>query len=355
MAKDYYGLLGVEKQASQDDIKKAFRKLAHKYHPDKEGGDETKFKEISEAYSILGDEKKRAEYDSYGRVFNDGSGGQGFGGFSGAGFDPSQFEGFDMGDIGDIFGDIFGGGRRSQTKRGRDISIDIEISFKDSVFGVERKVLLTKASQCDVCSGSGAKPGTELDQCTSCNGNGNIRETKRSLLGDFTSVRPCDTCHGLGQIPKVTCENCHGVGVVRKEEEITVQIPANINAGEMIRMSGAGEAVPGGVPGDLYIKLHVKEDAQFTREGFAIKTDLNVKLTDALLGSEYTVDTIDGSVKVKIPAGASPNEILRVKGHGAPMDNGKRGDFLIKLNIQLPQKLSRKAKKIVQELREEGI
>ena len=354
MAKDYYAVLGVDRNATDDDIKKAFRKLAHKYHPDKGGGNETKFKEISEAYSVLGDKKKRAEYDSYGRVFNEGAGGGGFSGFDfqGAGFDPNSFQGFDLGDI---FGDIFSGRGTAQTKRGRDISIDIELPFKDSVFGVERKILLTKNSKCGTCEGTGAKTGTSFDTCKTCNGNGNVHEVKRSLLGTFDSVRQCDTCHGTGKIPKEKCATCKGLGIVRKETEISLNIPANVNDGEMIRMNGAGEAVSGGVPGDLYVKLHVKGDPQFKKEGQNLKTTLNVKLTDALLGQDYTVETLDGKIKVKVPAGAEPNEILRVKGKGIPYTESRRGDLLIKLNVQLPRKLSRKAKTAVEELREEGI
>lgn len=350
MAKDYYAVLGVDRNATDDDIKKAFRKLAHQYHPDKGGGNEARFKEISEAYSVLGDKKKRAEYDSYGRVFNEGAGG--FSGFQGAGFDPSQFQGFDLGDI---FGDIFSGRGTAQTKRGRDISIDIEISFKESVFGVERKVLLTKSSKCETCKGNGAKEGTAFDTCSTCNGNGNVHEVKRSLLGTFDSVRQCETCHGSGKIPKEKCKTCKGIGVMRKEDEITLNIPPNVNNGEMIRMNSAGEAVPGGVPGDLYIKLHVKDDPQFKKEGQNLKTSLNVKLSDALLGAEYSVDTLDGKIKVKVPVGAKPNEILRVRSKGIPYTESKRGDLLIQLSVELPKKLSRKARKAVEDLREEGI
>jgi len=239
MAKDYYAVLGVTRGANDDDIKKAFRRLAHKYHPDKGDGDEVKFKEISEAYSILGNKKKRAEYDSYGRVFNDGGASAGFSGFQGQGFDASNFQGFDLGDI---FGDIFSGRNAGQTKRGRDISIDIEISFKDSVFGVEKKILLTKAAKCDICDGSGEKRGTTFDTCITCNGNGNIHEVRRSFIGTFDSVKQCAKCNGRGKTPKEKCETCAGIGVLRKEEEIVMNIPANVNDGEMIRMNGAGEA-----------------------------------------------------------------------------------------------------------------
>lgn len=352
MSKDYYNTLGIKKGASKDEVKKAFRKLAHKYHPDKNGGDDIKFKEVSEAYNVLSDEKKRNEYDTYGSTFGGGGPQGGFGGydFSGAqgGFNAQGF------DFGDIFGDIFGGGGQQQ-KRGRDISIDIEVSFRDAVFGVERKVLLTKTSECAPCKGSGAKKGSEMETCKACNGNGQIHETKRSMLGTFTSARACDQCRGTGKIPKDKCVECKGIGVARKEEEITINIPANVNNGEMVRMTGAGETIPGGIAGDLYVKLHVQDDKNFTREGYNLRTSLSIKLTDALLGSEYKLETLDGTLSVKIPSGASPNEILRLKEKGIKMPNGKRGDLLIKLNIKLPNKLSRKAKKMVEALREEGV
>lgn len=355
MAKDYYAILGVDRNSSEDDIKKAFRKLAHKYHPDKQGGDDAKFKEISEAYNVLSDKNRRAEYDSYGRTFSGGGGGPegGFGGFdfNGAGFDPNNFQGFDFGDI---FGDIFGA-RTTRARRGRDISIDIEVAFKDSVFGTERTVLLTKTSVCDTCNGNGAAPGSEFDTCTACNGNGTVHEVKRSILGTFDSVRVCDTCYGRKQIPKEKCKTCRGMGVARKEEEVKITIPPNVNNGEMIRLSGAGEAIPGGTPGDLYVKLHVKPDKHFKKKGYDLMMDLDVKLTDALLGSEYAVETLDGKISVKIPAGASPNEILRVRGKGIPVNESKRGDLLIKLIVELPKKLSRRAKTAIEELRNEGI
>lgn len=362
MSKDYYQILGIDKKASQDEIKKAFRKLAHKYHPDKSGGNETRFKEVSEAYGVLSNEKKRQEYDSYGRVFNEGKGGgsQGFEGFSGfqgaSGFDFSGFQDFDIGDIFNGFGDIFGGmGGRQKTKRGRDISIDLEVSFKDAVFGMERKVLLTKVSQCKICKGSGAKEGTEMEVCKHCNGKGKIHETKNSILGTITNIRVCDNCHGAGKAPKDKCEVCGGAGVARMEEEVVISIPAGIDNGEMIRLSGAGEAIAGGVAGDLYIKLHVSSDPIFKKEGNNLTTTLNIKLTDALLGSVYTLHTFDGDIDIKIPAGVSFGEILRVSGKGVPTGKKKRGDILIKINITLPNKLSRGAKKLVDEMKKEGL
>lgn len=361
MAKDYYQILGVDKKASADEVKKAFRKLAHKYHPDKGTGDEAKFKEISEAYGVLSNEKKRQEYDAYGRVFNEGGagGGQGFGGFGGfqgaQGFDFSGFQDFDMGDIFGGLGDIFGGRGRQQGKRGRDISIDLEVPFRDAVFGTERKVLLTKVSQCKTCHGSGGKEGTEMETCKNCNGNGKIHETKNSILGTITSVRGCDNCLGTGKVPKEKCKDCKGLGVARREEEISIAIPAGVDNGEMIRLTGAGEAVAGGVAGDLYIKLHISPNPIFKKEGNNLVMTLNVKLTDALLGGTYTVATLDGDIDIKIPAGVSYGEILRVSGKGVPTSRKSRGDLLVKINITLPNKLSRSAKKLVEEMKKEGI
>lgn len=358
-SKNYYDILGIEKNASKEDIKKAFRVLAHKYHPDKKGGDAAKFKEASEAYSVLSDDKKRGEYDSYGRVFSEGgNGGAGAGGFEG--FDFSQFtqggggQGFGGFDFGEIFGDFFGG-RQERAQRGRDISIDLELSFAEAVFGTDRKILLTKTSVCDTCRGNGGKPGTETITCATCNGKGKLRETKRSLLGTFSVDRVCDVCRGKGKVPKEKCPTCHGMGVVRKEEEISVAIPAGVDNGEMVRMTGAGEAVAGGQSGDLYIKLHVNRHPLFSKEGSNLVTDLKIKLTDALLGTDYNLKTLDGEIKVKIPAGVSYGEILRVKGKGVPLDKHRRGDLMIKIAIQMPKKLSREAEKAIEMLKGEGI
>jgi len=357
MAKNYYDILGVEKKATKDDIKKAFRKLAQKHHPDK-GGDEAKFKEITEAYSVLTDDKKRREYDSYGQTFAGGAGPGGFGGF-----DPSQFSGFGQGgvefDISDLFGgfgDMFGGaGGRSRVRRGRDISIDAEISFKESVYGVRRSMLLTKVGKCDTCDGKGAKPGTEMQNYTGCNGAGRIHETRDSVLGAFTSVRTCPQCEGAGKIPKEKCATCAGRGVLRKETEIKLDIPAGIDNGEMIRMPGAGEAIKGGASGDLYIKVHVKPHPVFRKEGLNLVMQLPVKLTDALLGTTVSITTLDDKVlEVKIPVMTKVEEILRVRGKGVRQD-GAEGDLMIYLHASLPKKLSGKAKKAIEDLKSEGL
>jgi molecular chaperone DnaJ len=366
-SKNYYEILGVDKKADKDEVKKAFRKLAQKYHPDK-GGSEEKFKEITEAYSVLSDEKKRREYDSYGQTFAGGSG-PGTGGFNTAGFDFSNFQGFqqanygNMGgiefDISDLFsgmaGDMFGGGG-NKVKRGRDISMDVEISFKESILGVQRSVLITKVSQCEVCEGSGGKPKTEMETCKTCNGSGRIHETRDSILGAFTSVRTCPTCEGAGKVPKEKCSNCGGRGVVRKEEEIKLAIPPGIDNGEMIRMPGHGEAIKAGRAGDLYVKVHVKPHSIFHKEGANLIMNLPIKLTDALLGTTISVTTIDEKIlDVKVPPMQATEETLRVRGKGVKYSEGGSGDLLIRVTASLPRKLSGKAKKAIEDLKSEGL
>jgi molecular chaperone DnaJ len=359
MKKDYYEILGIDKKASKEEIKKAFHKLAHKYHPDKGSGDADKFKELSEAYSTLSDEKKRAEYDSYGRTFGGGTTG-GYGGFNAqeAGFDFSQFQdavnnGFGF-DFGDMFGDVFGStGRAGQ--RGRDISIDLEISFKESVFGTTRRVLLAKTAQCDTCHGSGAEPGTELETCKHCNGTGKVHETTNSFFGSISMVQACRQCHGSGKIPKQKCHTCRGEGVYRKQEEIEIVVPSGIEGGEMIRLTGAGEATQGGVSGDLYVKVHVTADPRFKKDGPNLVMDLSVKLSDALLGAEYKIATLDGDEMISIPSGVTHGEMVKIKNKGVPSGRGKRGDLFVRVKINLPQKLSRSARTLVEKLKEEGI
>jgi molecular chaperone DnaJ len=360
MAKDYYETLGVAKGASKEEIKKAFHKLAHKHHPDKNKGDDTKFKEVNEAYQVLSDDKKRSTYDQFGPNYAGGYAGQGQqsgGGFGGFDFSGAQGgAGFDMGDLGDIFGDFFGGGMgRKQAARGRDISTEIDLSFEESIFGVSRTILLTKQSVCDICKGTGGKPGTKMETCKTCNGQGQIREMKRSILGTFATTRTCDSCHGKGQVPKEKCTECNGRGVRSKQEEITVNIPAGINAGEMVRMTGMGEAMQGGQTGDLYIKINVRPHAVFKRDDSNLTMDVPIKLSDALLGMTYPLKTLEGNiVDVKVPEGINHGEYLRVRGKGVPSGRG-RGDIILRIQIKMPNKLSRKTKELVEKLKEEGI
>lgn len=347
---DYYATLGLEKGASKDEVKKAFRKLASKYHPDKKTGNEDKYKEITEAYAVLGDDKKKAEYDTYGQSFNGG----GPGGFNWGDFQQQAgAQGFEF-DINDIFSNFGFGGGGGRAKRGRDISIDINLTFKESIFGVTRKVLLTKNGTCEKCSGTGAKKGTDLETCGTCNGQGKVREARQTIMGNVMTVRECTVCSGKGKIPKTKCGTCAGAGIARVEEEITIEVPAGVKDGEVIRMTGRGEAITGGQAGDLYIKLHAESHQTIRREGADLVVDLPVKLTDALLGSTYKVETLEEPVEIKIPASITHGERLRIKGKGVPGNYG-RGDFFVKVQIEIPKKLSKKAKKLVQELQDQGI
>lgn len=356
--KNYYDVLGVAKSASEEEIKSAFRKLAHKYHPDKKGGDENKFKEVSEAYAVLSDKKKRAEYDTYGRTFAGGGPQSGFGGFD---FSNFGAQGFGFGgqsgvefDLGDIFGEFFGGpqGRR---QRGRDVSIDIELPFREAIFGTERRVLIAKTGICDTCAGTGAKVGSKTITCTSCNGKGEIRETRNSFFGSISTSRTCPKCGGRGEMPETPCPTCHGEGVIKKEEEIHIVIPGGVGDGEMIRMPKRGEAVAGGAAGDLYVKLHVRPDKDFVREGNNLVTELPIKMTDALLGGEYRIRTLDGEETIHVPAGVAHGETIRVRGKGVPYGRGNRGDLLVRVSIEFPKKLSRAARELIEKLRGEGL
>lgn len=365
MARDYYNILGVDKKASKDEIKKAFRTLAHKYHPDKKGGDAEKFKEINEAYTVLSDDQKRAQYDTYGQTFA-GAGGTGFQGgnwedfMKQAGFDFSGFQNRQSGfsadfDLGDIFGDFFGRSANSQrSKRGRDISIDIELEFQEAVFGVEREILLNKISACGNCNGSGAKKGTEMVTCATCNGKGKIRELKRSIFGSIEISRACEICGGSGKTPKEKCGACGGLGILKKEESIKLKIPAGIDDGEMIKVAGKGEATKGGVSGDLYIKTHVKKHKVFRKEGNDLIMNLEIKLSDALLGAKIDIQTLDGLSTLDIPEGTSTGDILQIKNKGVP-DGRSRGDILVQIKIAMPKKISKSIRETIEKLRQEGL
>jgi molecular chaperone DnaJ len=364
MPKDYYKTLGVEKNASKDELKKAFHKLAHAHHPDKNKGDDTKFKEVNEAYQVLSDDKKRSSYDQFGNA--DGPQGNGFGGFGGqGGFGGFDFSGgqnggmeFDMGDLGDIFGDFFGGGgggRGKKARKGRDLQTEVHLSFEESIFGVEKKINVNKQSVCNVCSGTGAKVGTKMDTCKTCNGQGQIREVRRSILGNFQSVKTCESCFGSGRVPSQKCSECRGTGVLKKNEEISVKIPSGVNNGESLRVRGKGEAIQGGEAGDLYIKLNVKTHALYTRDDLNLTMDLNIKLTDALLGMIYNLKTLDGkNMEVKIPEGINNGEMLRVRGQGVPTAYD-RGDIILRIQVSMPKKLSKKGKELIEELKKEGL
>lgn len=351
--KDYYKILGVSKNASQDEIKTAYRLLAHQYHPDKAGkGGEEKFKEINEAYQVLGDPKKRVDYDRFGGTFRQQGERQGF-----------DF-GFDIGkefDFGNIFEDLFdfgfgfsGHGDERRQKRGRDISIDLEFAFNEAIFGTERRVLLRKNNICDVCQGNGSEPNAKTTTCPICQGSGTVREVKRSFLGNISHFAECSKCSGKGIIPEKVCGVCSGSGVVRKEKEIKINIPAGIENGEVIKLSGEGEAVKAGVPGDIYVRIHIKPHSVFSREGNNLFRKFEIPLSSAILGAEEKIETLDGFVKVKIPAGIYSGEILRVKERGVPYAKNRRGDLFIKIIIKIPKKLTKRLKELAEELKKEG-
>ncbi|MEK7619871.1 MAG: molecular chaperone DnaJ [Patescibacteria group bacterium] len=358
MTKDYYKTLGVDKGASQDDIKKAFRKLAHQHHPDKAGGDEAKFKEANEAYQILSDEKKRAQYDQFGSAAFDGSagfgGGQGFGGFSGfqgaAGFE----------DLGDIFGDLFGGGRgRSRERRGSDIQVDMELTFKESIFGVEKEVELIKAATCDRCAGTGGEHGAGMETCKDCNGNGVRVGVQRTMFGNIQTKHTCETCQGTGEMPKKICTTCHGQGVERKKQAFTVSIPPGVENGATLRVRGQGEAIKAGHTGDFFVRLHVPTDRHFERQGTTLISEATIGFTQAALGDTIEVETVDGSVDLKIPAGTQSGAQFRLRGKGVPHARGpafagamagKRGDQIVVVNVETPTKLTREQKKLLEQL-----
>ena len=361
MAADYYQLLGVERSASADQIKKAFRTKAHQFHPDKSTGDAAKFKEINEAYQVLSDAEKRQQYDQFGQT-HDQARRQGQPNAGGFGFDPraAGAENIDFGNLGDIFGDIFGFGGarpRAQDNRGRDIRADLKIDFRLAVFGGQESITLRRPVSCERCSGQGAEPGSKTETCKTCQGNGQVRQMQRTILGAMQSVTICPTCHGHGTIISKPCTKCHGEGRYQKEETVTVKIPAGIDQGQRIKLTGKGEAgFRGATSGDLYLDIAVRPDPHFTRRGSEILTTLDVPLTMATLGGATPVETLNGPVTLKIPAGTPSGRVLSLKGKGVAHLRGRgHGDQLVTINVVIPTKLSSKAKKLLQELQKEDI
>ena len=344
--KDYYAALGLEKGASDADIKKAFRKLAIKYHPDKNQGNkeaENKFKEINEAYQVLSDPDKKAKYDMYGTVDFDGSG-FGAGGFGG--FDFSE-----MGGFGDIFESFFGGGggggrRRNGPQRGSDLEYTINLTFEEAVFGVEKEITIDRSEKCDTCNGSGAKAGTSKKTCQTCNGQGQVRVQRQTPLGSFVSTSTCNTCGGSGSVIEEPCTSCHGRGNVRKSRKIKVNIPAGVDTGNVMPLRGQGNhGVNDGPSGDLYIRINVASSKKFVRKGNDIYIDAHISMGKAALGTEITVATVDGDVKYTIPAGTQSGTLFRLKGKGVPRVNSSgRGDQYVKVIVDIPKNLNEKQK-----------
>lgn len=366
MAKNYYEILGVSKGANDDEIKKAYRKLAHKYHPDKSGGDEAKFKELNEAYQVLSDKSKRAQYDQFGQTFQGGQGGgQGFGGFDFSGFQGfgGQGQGFDFefggnGGFEDIFSDIFGGGGSSRRRaRGQDIQVDTEISFQEMVRGVEKEVKLYKRAVCDRCKGSGGEPGAGKKTCPTCHGAGKIKKAMRSIFGNIEQIVQCPDCQGAGEVYDKKCSKCGGDGRVREEQKIRFKVPAGIESGQTISLQGEGEAGErGGQDGDLYVTVRVNPHPKFSRKGQDILSTELVSFATAALGGKIEIETIDGRLILKIPAGTQSGETFRIKEKGVPYLSGRGiGHHLVKVVVRVPKKLSREQKELLEKLGETEI
>jgi len=364
MAKrDYYEVLGVQKGASPDEVKKAFRKLAVKYHPDKEGGDETKFKEINEAYEVLKDPSKRQRYDQFGHAGVGGNGGgstgnpfEGFQGFGGQG----QNINFDFGDLGlgDIFSSFFGGGggqRSARQNRGKDVSVDLVLTFEEAVFGADKTMSIFLNATCTHCKGTTAEPGYGSKKCDTCKGAGRVNQVMNTIFGQIQQATVCPTCQGRGMVPEKACSVCHGKGTMRKQEEVTLKVPAGVDDGTTIRLSGRGEAIAHGENGDLYVNLRVKPHKKFTREGDLILSTEHISMIDAALGADVPVDTVDGVLTMKIPAGTQSGTDFKLPNHGVPhIRGGGRGAHIVTIHVDTPTKLSKRQKELLSELRDGG-
>lgn len=354
--RDYYEVLGVSKNASADEIKKAFRRKAVELHPDKQGGDEAKFKEVNEAYEVLKDQSKRQRYDQFGHAGVGGNGGggnpfEGFGGFGGQG----QNVNFDFGDLGlgDIFGSFFGGGgggRSSRQARGNDIETRVEISFEDAVFGTETTLKLNLDDTCSHCKGTTAEPGYELKTCETCKGAGQVVTATRTIFGNIQQATICPTCHGQGKVPEKVCSVCRGKGTERRTQNIALKIPAGIDDGATIRLHEHGEAIAGGPKGDLYVHVRVKAHKHFTREGDLILSDEHVSMVDAALGTEIDVETVDGNMRMKVPAGTQSGTDFKLSGHGVPhLRSDSRGAHIVTIIVDTPTKLSKEQRELLEQ------
>ena len=353
--RDYYEVLGVDKNADDAAIKKAYRVLAKKYHPDMNPGDkeaEAKFKEASEAYAVLSDPQKRKQYDQYGHAAFDGASGGGAGGFD------FNFSG-DMGDIfGDIFGDFFGGGRSSRRTsngpmKGANLRTSVRIKFEEAVFGCEKELEVVIKDPCTTCNGTGAKPGTNPMKCPECNGTGQIRQVQKTILGQMQTTRTCSTCHGTGEVIKEPCDNCRGKGTVRKQPKIKVKIPAGIDNGQTVVLRGEGEpGQKGGPKGDLYITVGVKKHSIYSRKGNNVLCDIPVTITQATLGAELEIPMCDGSKeKYKIPEGTQTGTKFSIRNKGFKTINGSsQGDFIFTVNVQTPKRLTKEQRELLVEL-----
>ena len=349
--RDYYEVLGVDKNSTPDEIKKAYRKLAKKYHPDlnpddKEGA-EAKFKEATEAYEVLSDAEKKQRYDQFGHAAFDQTAGEGAS-YSGG------FDGFDMGDIfSSFFGGGFGGQRSNPNapQRGRDLSYVVDLDFAEACFGIEKDITVNHLERCTDCGGSGAAMGSSPETCPVCHGTGQVRSVQRTAFGNFQSVRPCDSCGGKGTIIKNPCQTCHGEGTVRKQKKVRVKIPAGINDGQQVYVRGEGDVgSKGGPSGDLILSIRVKRHKLFVRQGYDIMCDYPISFVQAALGAEVQVPTIDGKVSYNIPEGTQPGTVFRLKGKGSPkLNSNQRGDQYVTVKVEIPKGLNEKQKSLLRE------
>lgn len=353
--KDLYEILGVAKGASDQDIKRSYRKLAQKYHPDLNKDDkeaEAKFKEINQAYEVLSDKQKRQQYDHFGSA----GPGMGGGGFQGGGFDFGSFGG-GGGGFADIFETFFGGGggqrasRGSRAMRGGDIEAGLKLKFEESVFGCEKILEITKADTCEHCKGKGAEPGSKIVSCDNCNGTGQIRSTKQTILGQISTSRVCDKCNGEGRAPEKKCTKCHGTMRTRQKSKVTVKIPAGIENGAIIKLTGKGEAgINDGPYGDLYMHIQVLTHNKFVRDGIDIKSTEEIDLIQAVLGDKIKVQTVHGDVDLKIPTGTQNDDVFTLKDYGIKSDRTGNGNHLVMIRVKIPKKLSFKEKTLYAEL-----
>ena len=355
--RDYYEVLGVQKSASADEIKKAFRKAAVKYHPDKEGGDEAKFKEVNEAYEVLKDQQKRQRYDQFGHAGVGGASGGGAGGgnpFEGFGGFNGQNVNFDFGDggLGDIFSQFFGGGQQAQRgpRRGRDVETSLTLTFDQAVFGTEETLDLTMDDECAHCKGTTVEPGYSMKTCPTCQGAGQQMRVMNTMFGQMQQAVTCESCKGRGKVPEKVCTVCHGKGTERRKQSITVKIPAGIDDGATIRLRERGEAIGDGARGDLYVHIRVKAHRKFTREGDIILSEEHVSMVEAALGTEIDVETVDGKVRMKVPAGTQSGTDFKLSKHGVPhLRSEARGAHIVSIIVDIPTKLSKKQKELLEQ------
>ncbi len=365
--RDYYEILGVNKNATDDELKKAYRKLAKKYHPDAnpddKAGAEAKFKEVNEAYENLSDPQKRRMYDQFGTVDPQGFGGAGgpFGGQGGY-YSYSSSDFGDFGDLGDIFSSFFGGGfggrsssgrRQTGPKKGADLNLAMDITFEQAFLGIEKEVIITRNDTCETCHGSGAKPGTSKMKCTTCNGTGQVTQVQNTILGQMQTRRTCTTCHGTGEIIKEPCETCHGKGTIRKQPKIKVKIPAGIDDNQTVVLRGEGEpGEKGGPKGDLYITVRIKRHSIYTRKGNQVLCEVPITITQATLGAELEIPMVDGSKeKYKIPEGTQTGTKFTIRNKGFKSVNSSSvGDFVFTVTVQTPKRLSKEQRDLLTQL-----